>query len=39
MSNEATIRVAIARQGRSGYSLHADLLRRLPEKYRIVATT
>ena len=37
MSNDAIIRVAIAGQGRSGYSIHADWLRQVPEKYRIVA--
>ena len=31
------VRVAIAGQGRSGYSIHAACLRRMPEKYRIVA--
>jgi predicted dehydrogenase len=31
------IRVAIAGQGRSGYHIHANWLRRAPEQYRIVA--
>ena len=31
------IRVAIAGQGRSGYGIHADALRKKADKYRIVA--
>ncbi|MFO7535424.1 MAG: Gfo/Idh/MocA family oxidoreductase [Kiritimatiellia bacterium] len=32
-----TIRVAIAGQGRSGYNIHANCLRKMPDQYRIVA--
>ena len=33
------IRVAIGGQGRSGYGIHADWLRRVPDKFKIVAVS
>jgi hypothetical protein len=32
-----TIRGAIAGQGRSGYNIHANCLRKMPDQHRIVA--
>lgn len=37
MNSQNTIRVAIAGQGRSGYGIHANWLKTVPEQYRIVA--
>ena len=37
MSNDNIIRVAIGGQGRSGYNIHANQLRQMPDKFKIVA--
>lgn len=39
MSDNNIIRVAIGGQGRSGYNIHADWLRQVPDKFKIAAVS
>ena len=39
MSDNNLIRVAIGGQGRSGYNIHADWLRQVPDKFKIAAVS